>query len=474
MRVVVVLRSPIFFRFVDRAVSCLAARGHQVVVLSKGGSSEAIERCAAHDARVRVEVYQDEPYWLARVVSGARHLRAFRHWLEPERRWPEFLRRRWATTAFGFPRGLRAVVRVLGLPAFERLLRLLPAGTLLRWFETVAPPHPRVVARLRNLRPDLLVATPLLYPAPSELVTEVEFLKAARRLGVPAAVVVASWDNLSMKGHFPLLPDRVLVWNDQQAAEATALHGLPGERVVAAGAGVFDKWFSDESALPRADFLRGAGLAPGSDYFLYVESSDAAGDERALVERLAAALDAAGARPEQRLVVRRHPSRSDRWPVLEHPRLHVYPERSVVPMVEESNRVFYNTLRHARAVIGLNTTVFLEAAILDRPCVLLRPADKLYFQDGLLHFRYLLDGGFLAPAASEDEAAARLLELGAGADPLAAARRRFVGSFLRPAGRDRPAAEVMADALIELGQISGARVAARPAAPPRAAHEVLR
>ena len=60
--------------------------------------------------------------------------------------------------------------------------------------------------------------------------TQVEFLKSARRLGVPAAPCVASWDNLTNKGLLKFAPERVFVWNEVQRREAVELHGIPPER----------------------------------------------------------------------------------------------------------------------------------------------------------------------------------------------------------------------------------------------------
>ena len=57
---------------------------------------------------------------------------------------------------------------------------------------------------------------------------QVEYLKSARRLGIPAATCVASWDNLTNKGLLKYVPERVFVWNEIQRREAVELHGMPG------------------------------------------------------------------------------------------------------------------------------------------------------------------------------------------------------------------------------------------------------
>lgn len=446
MRIVFVLGGRVFFRFIDGVVRELDADGHQVEVRVPVSPSVAIERCRDECRSLAVVTYGEEPYVLKRLVTHVRLLRGYRHWLAPEHRWPEFLRRRWATTELGFPRALRGAVSLLGLERFDRLITALPTRRVLAALERRIPPNPRVAAALRKSAPDLVVATPFVYPSPRQHTTEVEHVKAARRLGIPTAVMVASWDNLSMKGVFYVEPDLVLVWNEIQRREAGDFHHLASDKVVATGAPLFDAWFERRYELPREELLRRAGLA--GDYVLYVESSAASGDEWGLVHRSAEALDAAGADPALRVMVRRHPSRRDVWRPLEHPRLKLFPDQSSVPDTTEGRTEFYNSIRHARAVVGVNTTVFLEAAILDRPCVALLDPEKDYFQAGLVHFQYLLDADFLELAASPEEAAERLLAIAVGADRKRNERQAFVRSFVRPVDDGRSASRVTADALV--------------------------
>jgi len=448
MRFVFVLGGRMFFRFVDGIVRQLATDGHQVELLVPQHPNLAIERCQEEHPNLTVHCFGEEPYIFKRFLSHVRHLRAYRHWLEPNHRWSDYLRRRWATTEFGFPRLLRGVVKLLGMERFDAWLRRLPIRPALEGLERWIRPNPRVVERLERLAPDLIICTPFVYPSPRRHTTEVEYLKAARSLGVPTAVVVASWDNLSMKGVFYIEPDWILVWNEIMRQEAQTFHHFPAERVFAVGAPLFDSWFERRYELPREEFLGLIGLS--GDYLLYVESSAASGDEWPIVHRLAATLDEAGADPGLGVMVRRHPGRRDVWRPLEHPRLRLYPDKSEVPDTAEARTAFYNSVRHAHGVIGINTTVFVEAAILDRPCVALLVGDKGHFQQELVHFRYLLDAGFLELAAGPQELSERLLAIVRGEDRRKDARRSFVRSFVRPIDDGRTAGRVAADTLLGL------------------------
>ena len=71
--------------------------------------------------------------------------------------------------------------------------------------ERAIPTAPQIDAFVREQKPDAVLVTSLVKLASPQ----VEYLKSARRLGIPAATVVASWDNLTNKGLIKVVPDRV-------------------------------------------------------------------------------------------------------------------------------------------------------------------------------------------------------------------------------------------------------------------------
>jgi hypothetical protein len=109
----------------------------------------------------------------------------------------------------------------------------------------------------------------------------------------------------------------------------------------------------------------------------------------------------------------------------------------------------------ADAVVGLNTSAELEAAIVGRPVLTIGVGDLAPGQEGSSHFRYLLaeQGGFVEGARDLDEHIAQLRRALAE-DPFAADRRRFVERFVRPRGLDRPASIELADEIEALAGIA--------------------
>jgi hypothetical protein len=131
------------------------------------------------------------------------------------------------------------------------------------------------------------------------------------------------------------------------------------------------------------------------------------------------------------------------------------------PVTDQSRDDYFDALFHSSAVIGLNTSAFLEAGIVGRPVLAILPPEYHENQEGTLHFRYLTDvsDGLLQASRSLDE---HLPQLGAALGAAAAPHRGFVETFLRPYGLDVAATPKFASAVEELGTLRVASDRHRP------------
>jgi len=129
----------------------------------------------------------------------------------------------------------------------------------------------------------VVLLTPLVNLGSSQL----EVLRSARALGLKTALCVGSWDHLSSKALIRDIPDRILVWNETQKAEAVTLHRVPADRVVVTGAQCYDQWFNRRPSRARDEFCEYVGLDPARPFILYVCSSlfKNTANEAAFVER---------------------------------------------------------------------------------------------------------------------------------------------------------------------------------------------
>ena len=449
MNVLFETQSPTFLRLFDGAIRELVERGHRVTL--QIWNADSVERPSAELASVadRIEVRRGRPRrhdsWAA-LATLLRETLDYVRYLD-SRLEAGYLRER----RDRLPRALgplRGVER-LGPRSMGVLLRV---GLAL---ERAIPSAPAVERLLASAAPDVVVTTPLVVRP-----DHTDVVKSARALGIPTALAVASWDHLTTKGLIREQPDRVLVWNQVQAREAVELHLYPPDRIRVTGAHSFDRWFEQEPSTTREGFCARAGLDPDRPFVLWAGSSrmiSPAPVEHPFVLRWMEALRRAGDAEvaDLGILVRPHPDNRDYWSALDVPPLEnvaLWRPHAEYAMVDaDARREFFDSLFHCAAVVGINTSAMIEAAIVGRPVLTVRPEDFADTQGATLHFRYLLpeNGGFLLAADGLGEHVAQLAEVLRAPEPGAALRARFVASFVRPQGEEVTGSVLLADAIEE-------------------------
>ena len=327
----------------------------------------------------------------------------------------------------------------------------------LRAQDLAIPIDPVIDAYLADIRPDVLAVTPLIEPG----APQAEFVRAARARGIPAALCVASWDNLTNKGliHGPV--DLVTVWNDAMKREAVELHGIPAGRVAVTGAAAFDHWFDWRPRTTREEFCARAGLPADRPFVLYLCSSKfVAPNEppfiRTWVEQIRRS--SSDRLREAGILVRPHPQNAELWEqesLEEAGAVAVWPRAGAAPVDAGSRSDYFDSIFHSSAVVGINTTGEIESAIVGRPVFTILAPEFRDTQEGTLHFHHLqrVSGGVVTAARNFEEHLTQLDAALAEPPSAAAARcRSFVEAFVRPNGLDVPATPRLADALEQLAR----------------------
>ena len=366
--------------------------------------------------------------------------------------------------------------------AVAAALRDLPAPQIARLESVFAlaerqlPVDPVYEAFFKKQAPDVLLISPLVHFGSAQA----DFVAAARTRGIPVGMLLYSWDNLSTKGCLHRPPDWMFVWNERQRTEARALHQFPEDRVIVAGAPRFDSFFELGPRMSREEFHAPLDLDPARPTIFYVCSSllVSAGELEFVRAWLAVIRASSGPLRNCNVVVRphpdiellgdNHPADEITWPSVRGTKGFVArpfddPAAIVLKTADRTRQGFYECLYHSAAVVGLNTSAELEAAIVGRPVFTVIAGDEAADgQSSTLHFHYLLEeqGGCVRRASDLSEHVAQLqaeLERPRASEEI----RRFAGEFLRPHGIDRAVAPVFAEA-IERAVTSGARLQAEP------------
>ena len=335
------------------------------------------------------------------------------------------------------------------------------AASALALAEELIPTDPSFEAFVRDERPDLILVTPLV----TFESYQTDYVKVAHRLGIPIVFMPFSWDNLTNKGLIRVQPDRVLVWNDVQRREAIELHGCRPEDVVITGAARFDDFFEMTPSTSRAEFFSEYGLDPERPMMLYLGSSQLTGpNEMELIRRWAESIRAS-ADPILRtanILIRPHPALRNSYVSVDYSDLgHVGVSLNAS---RNADQELFDSLHHAHAAIGLNTSAMLEAAIVGRPVHTLVIPGFDEGQIGTMHFHYLVEayGGLATIARDFEEHQRQLAPVLQGPPTVSARSRSFAQQFLRPHGIDTPVSPILA---AEIERALSIRKQPRPAGP---------
>jgi hypothetical protein len=459
----------------DSTVNRLLARGHDVTLALNMPDfrRDALETVTGGERRPRVLAAIKRRDAYAQVARRLRATMDYTRFLDPRFARAEYYRNKRRLTVFktGALSGRFARLRTVDRRWVDGALKAL--GGLER-----AIPSSREVERfIEASDPDVLLVTPLVLDASPQT----DYVKSARALGIPSAVCVASWDNLTNKGLMREIPDSIIVWNETQRAEAVDMHGAASSQVTVTGAQPFDRWFGRSPSTEPEEFRRKVGLPPGKPFVLYVGSTSniaRVGVEEHFVRTWLEVLRRSDdfLLNDLPVLVRPHPERPGSWYEGEvgPGEVGLWPPEApadISNVTEEARRDYFDSLYHCTAVVGINTSALLEAAILGKPVLTVRAPDLAQAHEGTLHFDYLLpeNGGFLHVAEDFEEHTEQLGQAVRAPERSRERNERFVRRFIRPNGLQQECVPLVVDAVERL-----ADTRPRPAAPPRVIRHSLR
>jgi len=436
-------------------VRWLCENGHSVHVAldplwSKNADEAAIRRAANEVPNLTFGAMPTRPGRRKFLKQFLRELLGIHSYLIRDDQDSFYLRRQERYTFSKFPKRISHYVRKTGI--HRLVLRLPLVAQSLRLSERWITADSNVLSQIETMSADVVVAT----PCDMRYGDDIEYIKAAQRIGLPAVIPVLSWDNLTTKGVIAVPPDMLIAWNDGHAREATTHHRIPQESILIGGSPFFDKWFDDSSGVnSRAEFCESVGLDPDRPYVLYLGSSvNISGDERWLIDELSNVFASDDQLSEIQILARPHGANMAGWEQLNNGSNLVYWHRDrSLPDTPEGFLEFRSAMEHSICTLGVNTTALVDAIIYGKPTVGL--GIGRYSESNAtnaVHYHHLVDSEALVHAISTGRVAEIVKRIQAGFDDSANARAKFVNEWVRPNGLGFPAGAVAGMAMEMLAE----------------------
>jgi len=341
----------------------------------------------------------------SKFVFFLRELRSYANYIN--RKQSEYYINRWR---YYLPFGVRWIVKFEWV---KWVLSVIPFDVI----ESLIPACHEVSGDIKRIDPDVVIAT----PANHRFSTEIEYIKSAKKLGIPTVIMNLSWDNISTKGTFHVKPDLLMVWNESQKRQAREYHNIQNTQII--GAPFFDKWFDNIVMEGRNDFCKRMGLEACRPYVLYLGSSaNIAPDETDIIQEIYDGLN-------MQMLVRPHPANARHYDKLSGPAI----QHHGLAESESEIRDFYSAIVHSEATIGINTSAMIDSIILDKRCITILLDRYDSTQRHAVHFNEIRE--YVELCRSVQECIERI-----ESKPNAVrSSEDFVWDFIRPKGISFPA-----------------------------------
>jgi len=453
MRILFSMRHLGSLRMYDSVIRRLAAVGHDIQILSNRrdsiGSGIDPETLLSDVPEIRWTWEEERPNAWSELVAVVRIWLDYLRFFEPTYTYAPRLRMRVGERV---PPILR---RVTDWPLLRTTRWRRALVSCLRTVERALPLRPEIEAVMHKYEPELVIVTPMLDLGSRQI----DVLRSARAFGARTVLSIGSWDHLSSKGRISTLPERVLVWNETQAGEAVELHDVPRDRVVVVGAQCYDQWFNRAPIRTREQFCEKLKLPVDRPFLLYAcsalypQTPTEAQFVRRWIEEVRASQDPLLG--SAAILVRPHPTRLEEWNEVDLSDLPNVTLYGSLPVDDRSKEDYFESLYYSAAMVGLNTSAFIEAAIVGRPVHTIVVPEFSERQEGTLHFHYLarVGGGVLRLARSFNEHRTQLAT--SLREPVSTSlNSQFVTAFVRPFGLRRASTDAFVAAVDDLGRVA--------------------
>lgn len=238
---------------------------------------------------------------------------------------------------------------------------------------------------ITRYRPDLLVTSSL-----GTFDYDYYLMRAARRLGVPSAAVILSWDNTTTRGYPGADADYVITWTEAMREEAIKYCDVPDKWITVGGVAHFDDYFRPDPDFDRAAFMIRLGLDPAKRTIFFATKSPNGYAYNPNIAQMLGEAVADGRLPDDvQVLVRVHPLHyryrdgkmiyqgaieafrriSQKFPAIIINEPEIQSARVSSDMADSEIRLLSRLIRSSDVIVNVFSTLNLEGAIFDRPLV---------------------------------------------------------------------------------------------------------
>jgi len=206
---------------------------------------------------------------------------------------------------------------------------------------------------------------------------EISILREAKKRGVKSIGFVISWDKLTSRNIIRILPDRLIVPNDINKEEAIKYQNVPEDIIFVGGGPQFDI-YQETDFSSKEEFCRQLGIDPSKKIILFCPMGRSfSGSDRRTIDLLEDFYNKKRFDENVHFIVRFPPNDSvdisnfdNKNFSIQSPGVRFSAARGVDwDMTFNDLNLLANTIYHSSLVISGPSTMFIDAAILDKPII---------------------------------------------------------------------------------------------------------
>jgi hypothetical protein len=412
----------------------LARRGYKLALrfdstFSRGSVGGALLRFREESGCI-VKWLEKPPRAYQYFLFFFRELRTYSWYLRRGDQSPYYVSR-WADLFGG-------IAPILKVPLVKRVLSTDFVFRALWKIEKLLPTPSSVIKDILSVAPDLLIVS----PGNMRYSSEIDYVKAADKLGITSVVLVFSWDNLTNKGLFHWKPSVFIAWNRIHKSELVDLHTVDPSRIIIVGAQLFDKWKVDCDSVQVA---RNLEVLTKSKYILYLgSSSNIAEDESNILRSIAEEIKQCNL--DLKILFKPHPAYHEKYSSLSIEGVVLIPKSFGLTESLEDIVNFKHLVGRSEFVLGINTSGMLDSIMLGKRTFAFISQEHEQTQQLAAHFKLLATYEVLDGIQSVAEAVRRLY----ANRQFLENRNKFMEDFIEPNGEKGLAGDQAAEAMARL------------------------